>query len=195
MVARSGRVRQFELSDRDRDGLLEATRTREFQVGSESEGCAADDATGALYISEEDVGLWRYGAEPDSGDTRTLVDDVQDDGRIAADAEGVTIIDLGGTSGYVVVSAQNVENPQQNYFVVYDRARTNDFVGSFQVVTGEVTDGCSRIDGIAAHAGNLGPAFPQGMFVCQDNNNGTPGSAGEQNFKLVRLEKVVDLDT
>ncbi len=193
MVTRSGRVRQFELSDGDRDGVLEATRTREFLVGSESEGCAADDSTGALYISEEDVGLWRYGAEPASGETRTLVDEVQPQGRIASDAEGVTLVDLGGVSGYVVVSAQNVEKPQQNYYLVYSRASGNKFVGAFQVVTGEVTDGCSRTDGIAAYAGDLGPAFPQGLFVCQDNNNAAPGNSGEQNFKLVRLEKVVDL--
>ena len=39
---------------------------RSFAIGSEAEGCVADDETGALYVSQEDVALWRYrrGARP-----------------------------------------------------------------------------------------------------------------------------------
>jgi myo-inositol-hexaphosphate 3-phosphohydrolase len=47
--------------------------------------------------------------------------------------------------------------------------------------------------GIAAHPGGLGPRFPTGLFVCQDNDNTTPGSKGRQNFKLVQLGTVVAL--
>jgi len=43
-----------------------------------------------------------------------------------------------------------------------------------------------------AVAANLGPDFPAGIFVCQDGNNTPPGPAGHQNFKLVRLENVID---
>ena len=57
-----GRVRQFRLGDPDDDGLVDGTQVRQFLVGSESEGCVVDDVTGALYISEEDVALWRYSA-------------------------------------------------------------------------------------------------------------------------------------
>ena len=170
--------------------LLEASLVREFQVGSEAEACVADDDVGALYISEEDVGLWRYGAEPNSGATRTLVDAVQPTGHIAADTEGVTVVDLGTTDGYVIASAQNTDDPLNSYFVVF-RRETNAFVGTFRIVDGGAVDGCSRTDGITAYAGNLGPDFPQGVFICQDDQNTSP--AGRQNFKLVRLEKVVDL--
>ena len=65
VITISGRVRQYVITDADLDGLLDASLVREFQVGSEAEGCLADDTAGALYISEEDVGLWRYGAEPE----------------------------------------------------------------------------------------------------------------------------------
>ena len=67
VVTRAGRVRQYRLYDPDNDGLVQGTLVREFQVGSESEGCVADDETGALYVSQEDVALWRYGAEPGTG--------------------------------------------------------------------------------------------------------------------------------
>ena len=161
-------------------------------MGSESEGCVADDTTGALYVSEEDVGLWRYGAEPGAGSARTSLDTVQPTGHLAADVEGVTLVDLGGTEGYVIASAQNVAAAQQNYYVVYDR-ETNAYIESVKVVSGASADGCQRTDGITAYAGDLGPSFPQGAFVCQDNSNTTPGGSGNQSFKLVRLEKVVDL--
>ena len=56
--------------DSDDDGLLETHTVRSFAVGSEAEGCVADDDTGALYVSEENVALWRYSAEPGGGTTR-----------------------------------------------------------------------------------------------------------------------------
>jgi len=152
----------------------------------------ADDDNGALYISEEDVGLWRYGAEPTAGAARSAVDSVQPSGHLAADVEGVTLVDEPDGSGYVLVSSQNTASPSQNYYVVYDRL-TNVYVKSFKIVDG-TADGCSRTDGITATAASLGAAFPKGVFICQDNNNFAPGSAGNQNFKLTRLEKVVELD-
>ena len=45
-------------------------------------------------------------------------------------------------------------------------------------------------DGIDVYAGSLGPAFPNGLFVCQDGFNDTAGTSGTQNFKYVRLDAV-----
>jgi PKD repeat protein len=61
------------------------------------------------------------------------------------------------------------------------------------VVSGPLTDGCGRTDGIAAWAGDLGTSFPLGAFVCQDNTNSLPGTSGNQNFKIVPLERIVPL--
>ena len=49
----AGVVNQFELLDADADGLLESNPVRQFSVGSEAEGCVADDDTGALYVGGE----------------------------------------------------------------------------------------------------------------------------------------------
>jgi 3-phytase len=199
-VTETGRVRQYVLTDADQDGLLLANLVREFQVVAgtpppeAAEGCVADDDNGALYISEEEVGLWRYGAEPGDGAARTPVDTVQPGGNLAADVEGLTIVDRGQGAGYLVASAQNVAAGSQNYYAVYDR-RTNVYLESVRIVAGTTADGCQRTDGIAAHAGYLGPAFPQGLFVCQDDDNTAPGNAGNQNFKFTPLEHVVDLGT
>jgi myo-inositol-hexaphosphate 3-phosphohydrolase len=37
----------------------------------------------------------------------------------------------------------------------------------------------------------LGPEFPHGLFVCQDNTNTGPDPQGNQNFKYVPLEAVI----
>ena len=186
-VRRTGRVQQYNLTDPDGDGLLEGSLVRDFHVGSEAEGCVADDAHQAVYISQEDVGLWRYGANPESGSTRVLIDELAPAGHQSADVEGVAVVDRGAGTGEIIASAQAIG--AASYFTIYDRI-TNEYQRSVRVVDGASADGCSRTDGIEATTADLGPAFPSGMFVCQDNNNFAPGNTGNQNFKLTRLEKL-----
>jgi 3-phytase len=195
-ISRAGAVSQYRLTDVDADGLVDASRVRLWQMGSEAEGCVADDSGGRLYISEEDVAIWRYGAEPTDGTTaadRLPVDRVTSaGGGLAPDIEGLALVETAVGAGYLIASAQ-AGSDSTNYYSVYDRAGSNQFIRRFAVVNGPVTDRCGRTDGIAAYAGDLGPAFPRGVFICQDNTNTTPGTAGNQNFKLVPLERVVPL--
>ena len=194
--ARDGRIAQFELGDVDGDGLIDGRRVRAWDVGGEVEGCVADDGLGKLYVSEEAVGIWKYGAEPNAPTGpagRVLVDGTTPNGgRLVPDVEGLTIVYQPNGTGYLIASSQAASNTA-NFYAVYARQGANAFVRSFRVVNGRATDGCGRTDGIDAVAANLGPAFPRGMFVCQDNNNSTPGTSGNQNFKLVPLERVVGL--
>jgi 3-phytase len=190
VISRAGVLRQLELIDPDGDALLEGREVRKLSVGSEAEGCVADDANGRLYVSEEDVGLWRYGADPATGQARSLVDPVAAaNGHIAADAEGVTL-----AGDHLVVSAQNTSDGTSSYFAIYERD-SNAFVKAFRVEGGTAADDCDTTDGIAAHAGDLGPDFPGGVFVCQDGANGAPGTAGNQNFKLVPWPAVLAMIT
>lgn len=192
VISIKGVLRQFEIGDADGDGLLDGQLVRQLSIGSEAEGCVADDDTGALYVSEENVALWRYGAEPAAGDARTAVDTVAG-GNLVNDLEGVTLVDLPDGGGQVIVSVQNAPDPHNSYFVAYDR-QTHALLRTFRVTSGQVSDDCDRTDGITAVHADLGPAYPQGLFVCQDNNNDAPGSVGNQNLKYVPLELVADLD-
>lgn len=178
-----GRVRQYALTDADLDQKLAGVLVRDFTVGTESEGCVVNDQTGDLFISEEDVALWRYGAQPGDSTARVMVAPIGPD--FPADAEGVSL-----AGGYLFVSAQNVAAPNQNWVNVYSASVPFSHVKSFRVVAGLVSDDCDRTDGITAFAGNLGPAFPGGIFICQDGNNGAPGTTGNQNFKLVHFESL-----
>lgn len=196
--ARDGRVAQFELSDSDADGLVEGRQVRAWDVGSEVEGCVADDGLGHFYISEEDVGIWKYSAEPTAPTdpaARVQVDaTTTTGGRLVPDVEGLTIVYQPDGAGYLIASSQAASSTN-NFYAVYDRAGNNGFIRTFKVVTGTATDGCGRTDGIDAVAADLGPEFSQGMFICQDHQNLAPGPSGNQNFKFVPLERVVGLDS
>jgi myo-inositol-hexaphosphate 3-phosphohydrolase len=67
-------VFQFELNGSS--GSIVATMVRSFDNGNTSEGMVADDHLARLYVSEEDVGIWRYGAEPGDGSTRVMMDSI-----------------------------------------------------------------------------------------------------------------------
>jgi myo-inositol-hexaphosphate 3-phosphohydrolase/PKD repeat protein len=195
---RDGRVAQFALTDSDGDGLVEGAQVRTWDVGSEIEACVADNDTGDVYIAEENVGIWKYGAEPGdptSPGSRTLVDGlVGAGGHLLADVEGLTMVYQADGTGYLLASAQ-APFGVDNFYGVYERQGSNHFLRTFRVVDGAAADGCSHTDGIAALATDLGPRFPHGVFVCQDDRNTAPGGAGNQNFKLVPLERVVTLDS
>ena len=177
-ITRRGVVRQFQLNASRTGGTL----VRSFSLGSEGEGCAVDDESGALYISQEDVALWRYEANPSAGTSRVAVDTVVPGGRITPDAEGVAI-----TGNRVIVSSQYGTARSKSYFLSYTRD-TNEYVQAFRIDNGLTSDDCDGTDGISAYEGYLGPSFPFGLFLCQDNNNSVPGTAGNQDFKLVRWE-------
>ena len=86
---KNGIVQQWELFDAG-DGKVDTRKVRQFDVGSVTEGCVADDEHGALYVAEERVAIWRYSAEADGGDARAEVDAVSN-GHLASDIEGLTI--------------------------------------------------------------------------------------------------------
>ena len=157
------------------DGAIAATPVRRFTVGSQPEGCVADDRTAHLYVGEEAVGVWRYGAEPGDSNVRTLFAEADGD-RIVADVEGLALWPRGADSGYLIASSQG-----DSAFAVYD-LETGIYETRFAIVDGEV-DGTSETDGIELYPAPLGEAFPQGVFVAQDDADDTGG----QNFKIVDL--------
>ncbi|MBW8485077.1 phytase [Actinomadura parmotrematis] len=173
----SGRLEQWEIAVSG--STVTATSVRLFDAGTAVEGCYADETTGKLYLGEEDVGVWVYGAEPTAGTVRTKLDATGSAGHITADVEGIT---AAGT--HLFVSSQG-----SNDYTVYDRG-TGAYQGRFSVVNGTAADDCEDTDGIDATASALGTAFPKGLFVCQDGSNGAPGTSGNQNFKFVPLERI-----
>lgn len=151
---------------------------RTMKLGTQSEGCAADDRTGVLYVAEEDVGLWKFDAKA-AGSAPTKIA-AADGKNIVADAEGVAIAAIGEKGGYVVLSSQG-----DNAYAVY-RIADDSFVGRFRIAAGKV-GATEETDGIELIAGDFGPDYPGGIFVAQDGQNG----AHAQNFKLAAWADIV----
>jgi 3-phytase len=179
---KDGNVEQWRLQD-DGQGLVGAVLVRSFSVGSQTEGMVADDELAWLYVGEEQVGIWRYGAEPDAGSQRTQVDTTDGQGHLTACVEGLTIYYPGADGGYLMASSQG-----SSEFTIYRRHGDNDYLMTFEIVGAEGIDDVSGTDGIDVSNVALGSAFPQGVFVAQDNVN----TGGNQNFKLVPWDAITE---
>jgi len=195
----NGNVEQLELFDNG-SGLVDARSVRgpwdvhpepvKVEDG-EIEACTVDDITGDYYVAEQDVGVWRYGAEPSASTTqRTLVLSTYlvNDGFLVPDIEGIAVIhdDLGT---FLLASSQG-----DSTFGVYNLdllTAPYTLLRKFRVSSGAHADGCSITDGIDAANVWLGPEFPHGLFVCQDNTNSAPGATGNQDFKYVPLDAII----
>jgi 3-phytase len=182
VTGKQGFLEQFELFDNGK-GRVDATRVRQIKVGTQLEGCVADDELGHLYIGEEGVGIWKYQAEPNGSPQRTKVDGVGSAGNLVADVEGLTIAHEKNGRGYLIASSQG-----NNSFVVYRRESSNAYVKTFRIMAGNSIDEVTETDGIHVTTANLGPQFPNGVFIAQDGRDNT----GKQNFKLVPWHLIIE---
>lgn len=182
----NGEKRQWELIDAG-NGKVRAVRVRDFAFASQVEGCVADDASGLLFVAEEDVGLWRLSAEPDGGSAMTMVARITENPALKDDMEGVGLYDLGDGRGYLVASSQGNDS-----YAVFRREGDQAYLGSFIVVADgqRGIDGVSETDGLDVTSRNLGPGFEHGAMVAQDGRNVLPGE--NQNFKYVPWTSIAE---
>ncbi len=181
-ATKEGEVLQFRIDEHLQKG---GELVRRVKLGSESEGCVADDARGVLYVCEENVGIWRMKADPHDGDERSLVDRVSIFGRLRHDIEGLAIWGAPDGTGFLVVSDQG-----SNDFLVYTRDGDNHFVGRFAITSSDTVDGVDHTDGIDIVSTPLGARFPDGLLVVQDDKDDGDESR-PQNFKLVSWREVI----
>ena len=176
----AGSIQQFELIDNGA-GQVDAALVRTLSMSSITESCVADDELGHLYVGQEDVAVWKYGAEPGAGAGRVSVD-TAGGGRLVADIEGMSIAYGANGSGRLFVSSQG-----DSTIAVYDRAGSNPFVKKFRVGSNGTIDAVTGTDGIDVTTLNAGPQFEQGLLVVHDETN-TGGTTS--NLKYVPLKDV-----
>lgn len=188
---KSARYLQYELTS-TANGTLQTALVRDFTggAGGQVEGCVTDEENGWLFLGEEPSALWRYGAEPDSGEEGVRVAYVGD-GTMHGEVEGVTlVVGDGPDKGFVIVSMQGV-----SAYGVYRRAEPHEYVATFTISAssdGQI-DAVTNTDGVTAVGTALGTRFPHGLLVVHDDSNELPdgGTSDESSFKLVSLEKVL----
>jgi len=191
ITSREGLIEQWELYDNGR-GRVNANRVRQMNImegkGSDQaldpkiEVCVADDELDRLYISQEkECLIWQYGAEPDSGIERRLVDNP----RIGAqdNIEGLTIYKTGPGTGYFLISIQASWK-----YKVYNRQGNNTYLGTFDIITTDGNRNVESHDCIDVTPVALGTEFPYGLFVTQNADN-----LSGDHFQLVPWESIAGL--
>ncbi|OYD91983.1 phytase [Nostoc sp. 'Peltigera membranacea cyanobiont' 210A] len=198
----TGDIAQFKLIDKG-NGQIGAERVREFTIPTiegrdpQTEGMVVDQETGFLYIGQENVGIWKFQAEPNGGTTGKLIDKVRDLGGtyLTDDVEGLTIYYGKNGTGYLLASSQG-----DSTFVAYTREGNNQYVGNFAIGNNGPIDSVQESDGADVINVPLGPNFPFGLFVTQDGSNEPAkivSDEGEEenvssNFKLVPWENIAN---
>lgn len=214
-VSQNGRVNLAQLELIDNGTTVDARIVRNLTVPQPDpaldlnpmvEGMVVDRELGVLYAAQEDVGIFKFAAEPNGSTTPISQVDangtLKPDGNIlTSDAEGLTIYYGANGTGYLIASSQG-----NNTFTVYDR-QTNNYLGSFFVgessTTGGTIDGVQQSDGAAVLSSGLGPLFPNGLFVTQDGVNDPQTVFADAidkdelqnfntNFKLVPWENIAN---
>lgn len=177
---KDGSVRQIALDLRGAEPSARLMRT--MKLATQIEGCVVDAASRSLFVGEEDVGIWRFSADPAGPVTGTLV--AKTDGKqMVADVEGLALVRHGGRS--VLAASSQGDNAYVLFAVPDDHAAPLAMLGRFRIGAGRV-GATSETDGIELVLGDFGPMFPEGLFVAQDGEN--PPLA--QNFKLVGWREI-----
>ncbi|BAZ43948.1 phytase [Chondrocystis sp. NIES-4102] len=123
------------------------------------EAMVVDRETGDLYVAQEEVGIWKYAAEPDNSNEPTLIETVAR-GNLEADISGLTIYYGEDGNGYLVASSSGDDT-----FAVYERGGNNSYLGNFAI------EGVEGSEGIDITNVSLGDDFDNGLLVVQDIGN------------------------
>jgi 3-phytase len=153
---------QYLLSD-DGKGNVKATLVRKFGFYSgkkEIESIAVDNELGFIYHSDEQHGIHKSYAHPDSSNVELAL---FGQGDFTEDIEGISIYKFDDGTGYILVSDQ-----QANRFNVYPRegssGKPNEHRRIVYVNTSTVESDGSEVVSTAL------PGFPHGMFVAMSDD-------------------------
>jgi 3-phytase len=166
---------QLQLAD-DGTGRVRGTKVREFApITDLVEGLVADDALGYVYVSEEGVGVHKFYADPDRGNTRLALFATGD--GITGEREGIAIYQCGDSTGYLLLSSQG-----DNHVKVYAREGAPGNPHQHDLLTSIVTNGAIQTDGIDVTSHATSAEFPHGFLI----SHNSPG----RNFQFYAWEDI-----
>ncbi|MCE7065008.1 phytase [Dyadobacter sp. CY326] len=154
----AGYLWQYRLAD-DGKGNVKAELVRKFGEYSgkkEIESIAVDNEMGYVYYSDEQVGIRKYYADPDSSDTElTLIPNK----GFTEDNEGISIYKTGPNTGYILVSDQGADK-----FHIFKREGSQADPHAHELVK-IVKVAADQSDGSDVTNVALSAQFPKGLFV------------------------------
>ncbi|SOD15390.1 phytase [Pedobacter xixiisoli] len=159
-----GYLWQYELKDNGK-GALTGAVVRKFGKYSgkkEIEAIAVDNELGFIYYSDEQVGVRKYLADPAAKNDQELALFAKI--GFSEDHEGIAIYKTGAQTGYILVSNQGSQS-----FMVYPREGSNGNANQYDLIT-EFPVSAMETDGADATNVNLGPNYPEGVFVAMSTD-------------------------
>lgn len=172
----------------DASGAITAAEHRRIHLDGECEGSIVDDELGALYVSEEKKGVWKFAADgpKDRIEVGQMICKVEFPNPLREDVEGLALYTKPNGQGYLVVCSQGSDD-----FVVLDRQKPHDYIGRFKIAASDKVDAVENCDGIEITSANLGAPFAEGLVIVQDDNNlNAAGTKEKQNFKFVPWSEI-----
>ena len=174
----AGYLWQYRLEDNG-SGLIKATVVRKFGSWSgkkEIESIAVDNELGYVYYSDEGVGVRKYYADPERGNTELAL--FAQTG-FTEDHEGISIYKTGPKTGYLLVSDQRA-----NQFHIFRREGEPGNPNAHQLL--KVVKVAARLsDGSEVTNATLGKQFPRGLFVAMSQG---------KTFHYYRWEDIAGID-
>jgi 3-phytase len=124
---RAGVLNQYELFDTGSGQVgVNLVRTVKYGAGT-TEAVTADDVHAYIYLSDEDETVWRLGAEPGSGDAKTMIDTtIAAGGHLQPDIEELTIYYKSLTAGVslsqpgIIPAVYTLAGDKDTYLGTYD---------------------------------------------------------------------------
>ncbi len=166
----NGYLHQYLLQTNDK-GEVTGELIRKFGNYSgikEIEAIAVDNEMGYVYYSDENVGIRKYYAHPDSSSNELALFGTT---GFTQDQEGISIYKTGQESGFIIVSDQ-----QANQFQIFNReGNEHHLLGIVKIKTNE-SDGSDVI-----HA-RLSRKFKKGIFVAMST---------DKTFHYYRIEDIL----
>ena len=182
VTSREGRIEQYELLATP-DGHISAQRVRAFSLPGEVKSCVADDERGVVYLAQDDVGVWRYPAEPDAPAAGKCVIRVGEHGLIP-NVKGPALYCAAGGRGYLLVVSQGPKGGKA-CVKVYQREGDNAFV----LTIDPSPKGYGPVEhtaGLAVSNQSTTRRFPKGVLVINDQIN--PNAS--EDFKIYSWEEI-----
>ncbi len=145
-------------------GEVSGTKVRAFGTftgGKEIESVVVDDDLGFVYYSNEGVGVRQYYASPEKGNEELALFATT---GITEDHEGLSIYKTSATTGYILLSDQQV-----NQFRIYSREGTKENPYEHKLLK-IIKVSASESDGSEVTEMPLNDVFRHGMFVVMSDN-------------------------
>ncbi len=161
----NGYLWQYRLED-DGSGRVKGTKVREFGIFSgkkEIEAVAVDDPSGYVYFADEQFGVRKYAADPDTPNSNDQLAVFATTG-FTADHEGISIYEASDGTGYIIVSDQAA-----NTYHIFKREGEPDNAHNHQLVK-IVRLSTQKSDGSDVTNAFLNSTFPAGVFVSMSDD-------------------------